>query len=306
MVPHVQIFQQQRMFINFLMTHALMMHACSTRQSIVKNFKYVFQGEFLSLVRHIASWRFWNSSHQPCNKTCRKILPVWILPTCFMLVELLLRQIFQRLHVMIVIIIGVIHNHTSNLIFPIAKMLKINTFPTQMHTQDLVPSILVKKIWEVRSFKTCRNEFLVPLALPYDHIKTKAKNYLTGWLRRWIVDRNYLRIHPHNLLPCLSLSVCCVQIRSMLVMKWLSNLYSFSCHHPTIATAAAKQRQNITLLIIMEPKGLFTKATFTQQVVIFSFQFSFILYLFLGFIKIWNWDIMPFTLASSRLWLVNT
>ena len=90
------------------------------------------------------------------------------------------------------------------------------------------------------------------------------------------------------------------------MINWLSNLYSFSCHHPTIAGAAAKQLQNITLLIIVKPKCLFTKTSFTQQIVIFSFQISFILNFFLCFIKIWNWNIMPFIMISSHLWLVHS
>ena len=90
------------------------------------------------------------------------------------------------------------------------------------------------------------------------------------------------------------------------MINWLSNLYSFSCHHPTIAGAAAKQLQNITLLIIVKPKCLFTKTSFTQQIVIFSFQISFILDFFFCFIKIWNGNIMPFIMISSHLWLIHS
>ena len=189
----------------------------------------------------------------------------------------LLPQVFKPWNVLLVVIIGMIYNHVSNLIFTVAKNVEDQHIPNTnvcsrscaiSSGQEIVKSKILLDMSQWISCSSC--------IAKWSH-QNKNENHLACGLRRWIVDKNYLRIHLLNLLPCLSLSVCCVQIGSMFMINWLSNFYSFPCHHPTVAGAAAKQLQIITLLIIVKPKCLFTKTSFTQQIMIFSFQFSFIL-----------------------------
>ena len=186
---------------------------------------------------------------------------------------------------MCIFVVGMIYIHILTLIRTVTRVLDIHTLPTQVCIQDSVPSLLVKKLCRIKPFRACHNKLFLALTLPYDHFKANGKSCFL--LKKG--DGLLIKIHSGSIFFIFSMP----QLVLMLVIKWLSNLDSFSFHHPTKPGAASKQFKLITLLIVVKPKCLFTKTSFSQEVMIFSLHIIFILFSSFFSSIFWTWHTMP-------------